>query len=144
MSSRTVLDVNLTSFTLREVPYLLVARKDSQIWREQITLSGLHNTAVLFQQDITPDLLDVVKIVSKSENKLRIKYAPDTATLSLWLEAGIGVTICNQNGIVCTSNTRPLKHIELKELGFAKMVLLWNKNYNGILLESFWRVVKHL
>lgn len=142
MSVNTELDDSLDCMVINKEPYYLAARADLDLWTDMSGFERLNKTTLFVQRNISPDVPDITRIVKELCPATKIKYAPDEGTRSLWLESGMGVTICNKNHIFLAPAKRPLKCEELKELGSAFITLIWNKNSNSALLDSFLHLVK--
>lgn len=137
ISVNTVLDNSLSHMVINQEPYFLAARADLELWKNRHGFELLDQTTLFVQREVSPDVLDITQTVKESCPTTKIKYAPDEGTRSLWLESGMGVTICNQSHIFLASTLRPLKCAELKELGSAQITLIWNETNSSVLLKSF-------
>lgn len=142
ISVNTVLDDSLSHVVINQEPYFLAARADLELWKNRRGFELLDQTTLFVQREVSPDVLDITQTVKKYCPTTKIKYAPDEGTRSLWLESGMGVTICNQSHIFLAPALRPLKCAELKELGSAQITLIWNETNNSVLLKSFLRFVQ--
>ena len=141
ISENTVLDEVLEKMIIGREPYYLTARANLPLWEEEQGLAMLNNTTLLVQRDISPDVPDITRTVKGACPNVKIKYTQDEGTRSLWLESGLGATICNQNHIFLASKTRPLKWVRIPELGVASIALIWNRNNCSPLLDAFLKIV---
>lgn len=139
MSADTVLEDSVDQILIEDESYYLVASNDDPIWQEwnQSSLSVL-DKKVLLMSHAYPGNDDLLKKLSDAGILSRVKVVPDMETLSLWLEAGMGVSICNASHVTCSSGVKRSVRAEcLDTLPKAPVALLWNKNNLSSLLELF-------
>lgn len=142
ISENTVLDDVLDKLNVDREPYYLTARDNLALWEENNWLSMLSKTTLLVQRGISPDVPDITRTVKVASPDIKIKYAPDEGTRSLWLESGLGAAICNQNHIFLAPSARPLAYLEIPELGSALITLIWSRNNQSPLLKAFLQMAK--
>lgn len=123
---------------IEEEGYYLIACTDDPFWTEWDGSISILQDKVLLMPNAYPGNGQVLQRLSDKGVLPRMKIAPDVETLSLWLEAGMGVTICNASHVVSNSNIkRPIRVELLPELPTIPMTLLWNTSNMTPLLERF-------
>lgn len=137
------LDRELDCYPIKKLKCYLMAREDDSLWEEEFSLRSMDGKTLIAPADFHPGLEVLNKCMRQAGVKPKIKMAPDMETQALWLEAGLGVYIANENNIVYTSRTfRPVKAGILEELPSLSEVLIWNKSNKSPLVDMFLSFIK--
>ena len=137
--SQEILGDNIESLLIGNESYYLVARNDDSIWTagKKPKLSDLNEKTILMPR-VYPDKETIVQCFSDVGVAPKIRIVPDMETLSLWIESGIGMAICNASHVICVSGEKRPVRIELMEdIPQVPMILMWNKNNLTPLMELF-------
>ena len=83
------------------------------------------------------------RVLAEAGIEPAVRKASDMETHSLWLDAGVGVSICNEGHVICASpSVRPLMAVPLEELPKVSIALMWNKDHDTPMLSRFLNYVK--
>jgi len=139
----TVLDEDIDYLRIKDVSNYLISQKDDMIGVQESTLSLLDGRVLLTPEDLHPGIVSINKSIAEAGISPIIKAASALELQQLWLEAGMGVSICNQGHVIYSSlNLRQLVAAPLDELQKDSIVLLWNKNHCTPTLNQFLSYVK--
>ena len=140
--SSTELADYIGSVQIGEENYYLVGRNDDPIWEEPLELTSLNGKKLLLPRTY-PGNDSLLQCLEEAGVNANIRPFPDMETLSLWLESGIGVTICNASHVACASGIkRPVRFALLQQIPPIPMMLLWNRDNVTPLLEMFLSLVE--
>lgn len=116
--------------------YYLVARNDDPIWKQEgLPLEAFEGKAVLVPRAY-PGIDAIEQCFRDAGVFPRFQVSPDMETLSLWIESGMGVSICNASHVTCSSGVkRPARVEPIPALPRIPMMLLWNRENVPPLLE---------
>ena len=128
VSQEAAADPTLDMLILKKVGSVLIARDDDPIWDSPISLHSVDGRTLIVPADHHPS--DCVTP--------EFKMAPDLQSHSLWLEAGLGVSILNTGSVIYSSSAaRHLKTAPLTELPPLYVALISRRNYHTPLLDTF-------
>lgn len=134
------LDATMDALILKEVSHVLIARDDDPIWNDPISLHSVDKQVLILPTDNHPGVATIRKAISDTGITPEFKIAPDLQSHSLWLEAGLGVSILNTSSVIYSSSTaRHLKTVPLTELPALHVALISRKDYHTPLLDTFLR-----
>ena len=123
---------------LKPVRYYLVANLNHPIWDKPVNLKTLDAETLIIPSDSNISTVSLKKYLSAAGIKPVLKTAEDTETNSLWLEAGMGVSIVNEAHIIYTSKAfRPLRTECMEELPEDYIALAWNRKNVSKMMELF-------
>lgn len=116
--------------------YYLVARSDDPIWEdESLPLSCFDDKVILIPRAY-PASDAIIQFFADAGVSPRFQIAPDEETLSLWIESGMGISICNASHVICSGGmSRPVRVEPVSSLPKVSMILMWNKENVTPLLE---------
>lgn len=138
LSEDTDLGEETAHFPLKKLRSYLMAHKDNGVWGRKPTLASLDGRVLVVPENSHPGL-DLVKHAIR-EIGLDVKFKPasDMETQALWLEAGMGVYITNEENIIYSSRSfRPLSAELLEDVPPLSEVLIWNKSHTSAIQELF-------
>lgn len=135
-SPETLPDEGLERLFMDSESYYLVARNDDPIWKhDELSLSVFDGRVVLVPRSY-PGNDSTIQVFSDAGVFPRFQSVPDMETLSLWIESGMGVSICNASHVICSAGVkRPVRVEPLTTLPQVPMLLLWNRENITPLLE---------
>lgn len=137
ISADTVLGENISHLLIKEVGNYLVASVNDPIWEQEPSVAAINGRILVSSANSHPGIVSVNKSIAEAGVSPKIKKAPDTQTEQVWLEAGMGVTICNQGQVLYRSAVfRSLRTALLHELPKASIVLIWNTENHTPSLET--------
>ena len=138
ISDQTVLDDSLDCLTLRNLSNFLLAQKKDPVLQGDFSITSLRGRNLIVPENIHPGLSAAIQELQSTGISMNIKRAPDLETQSLWMEAGMGVYIGNENSVIYTSIPfRPINAVPMPELPKNKEVLIWNRHAHPNILEDF-------
>lgn len=139
----TVLDEELLHIRLEDVKNYLVAWTEDPIWQRKPSLDSLRDQTLIIPERIHPGVDCVNRVLAEAGIEPAVRKASDMETHSLWLDAGVGVSICNEGHVICASpSVRPLMAVPLEELPKVSIALMWNKEHDTPMLSRFLNYVK--
>lgn len=138
ISQETEADPALDALILKKVDNVLIARDDDPIWDGPISLRSVEKRTLIVPTDNHPGVSTIRKALSSAGVTPEYKVAPDLQSHSLWLEAGLGVSILNTSSVIYSSSTaRHLKTAPLTELPSLYVALISRSGYHTPLLDTF-------
>lgn len=136
LPSGTLLDDDIGCHPIREAQLCLIAGRDDPVWGAPTALAALNERVLVTPKAQDPTQEYAFRFLDRLGITPRVKFAGDMETHALWLEAGIGLSICNEGHIIYTSRVfRPLRAEPLKELSPASVTLLWNRYARSAMTE---------
>ncbi len=144
ISSASDLDEELDYVPIKMLNNFLMAQTDDPVWNlEKPGLAAVADRVLIAPENFHPGLEVVNRSILAAGITPTVKKGPDMETQALWLEAGMGVYIGNEDNVIFTSRTfRPLKAQILEELPQLTEVLIWNKNHCSALLKLFLEYIR--
>lgn len=138
VSQEAAADPTLDVLILKKVGSVLIARDDDPIWDSPISLHSVDGRTLIVPADHHPSDSMIRKTISSACVTPEFKMAPDLQSHSLWLEAGLGVSILNTGSVIYSSSAaRHLKTAPLTELPPLYVALISRRNYHTPLLDTF-------
>ena len=139
----TKLDPGLDMLTLRKIHYYLVGSLAHPIWNKQRDLKSLEQETLIIPADSNPSTVMQKEILEQNCIFPEMKTAEDTETNSLWIEAGMGVSIVNQAHIIYRAKAyRPMRVEQITQIPDARVSLIWNKSHVTNMMELFFGFLK--
>lgn len=139
----TGLEADLRYLRLEEVKNYLVAWSEDPIWEKKPCLASLKGRTMVVPEKSHPGMECVNRCLAEAGIKPAIRKASDMETHSLWLDAGVGVSICNEGHVICASpSVRPLIAVPMEELPSVSVALMWNPNHDTPMLGRFLHYVE--
>lgn len=121
-------DNDIGCLLIGQVRLCLIGGRDDPIWSGDTAIASLNDRVLVTPKTQDPTQEYAFRFLDKSGIMPRVKFAGDMDTHALWLEAGIGLSICSESHVIYASKAfRPLRAQPLKELPPASVALLWNK-----------------
>ena len=137
-SADTVPGEHISYIPLKEIRSYLMARKDDAVWEQKPTLASLDGRVLVVPENSHPGLDLVTRSIREAGMDVKLKPAGDMETQALWLEAGMGVYITNEENIIYSSRSfRPLDAVLLADVPPLSEVLIWNKSHTSAIQELF-------
>lgn len=134
----TVLDEELKYLRLEDVKNYLVAWTEDPIWKRKPCLESLRDCTLVVPEKNHPGMECVIRGLADAGVEPAIRKASDMETHSLWLDAGVGVSICNEGHVICASpSVRPLMAVPMDELPMVSIALMWSEKRTTPMLERF-------
>lgn len=134
----TVPDEELKYLRLEDVKNYLVAWTEDPIWKKKPCLESLRDCILVVPEKNHPGMECVIRCLTEAGIKPAIRKASDMETHSLWLDAGVGVSICNEGHVICASpSVRPLMAVPMDELPMVSIALMWSEKRTTPMLERF-------
>ena len=140
----TRLDPGLAMLSIGSIHYYLVASQSHPVWKKEIRLQSLDHEVLIIPADSNPNTAMQQICLEREGVFPEVKKAEDTETNSLWLEAGMGVSIVNEAHIIYRAKAyRPLRVEQLKEMPDASVSLIWNNNHVTQMMDLFFGFLKN-
>lgn len=137
LTDNTPLDEEIGYLPLKRSGSYLAARSDDPIWCEKLSLSALNGRVLLTPQDYHMGSVSIDSLIQKAGINVKIKATSDMESQSLWVEAGLGVTICNVGHVIYTSQKfKQLSMGLIPELPEVSIGLLWNKGHPSSMVKK--------
>lgn len=139
----TVLDEDLRCLRLEDVKNYLVAWTEDPIWEKKPCLESLKGQTLVVPERSHPGMECVSRCLAEAGIAPALRKASDMETHSLWLDAGVGVSICNEGHVICASpSVRPLMAVPLEELPRVSVTLMWSAGHDTPMLSRFLNYVE--
>ena len=95
---------------------------------------------LLVPPDYHMGAVSIPQLIKNAQVNALLKATSDMESQSLWVEAGMGVTLCNKRHVICSSkNLKPIAVAQMNELPEVGIALLWNKNCHPTILEDVYK-----
>lgn len=138
ISETVELDKDIDCMPIGKVKNYLIARNDDDIWNREISLAAIDGRTLVIPEEAHPGFDGLLRRLEEAGIHPIYKRAADMETHALWLEAGMGVSVLNENNVIYSSRAfRPLRTEQIKELDDASIALIWNKNNPAPLVDEF-------
>lgn len=132
-----VFDDEIGCLVLEKSKIYLAARIDDPVWEKQPALQNIDGRVLLVPPDQHMGSVSMNDLVNNAQVEVKIKPTSDMESQSLWVEAGMGVTLCNRRHVICSSrNLKPIAVAQMDELPEVFIALLWNKNCHPPILDA--------
>ena len=143
VTETTVLDPEIECYSISTAKNYLIAHIDNKIWNERVSLKSVDGKTLVVAEEAHPGDDGLRRKIEEAGLHPIYRGAADMETHSLWLEAGMGVSILNENNIIYSSRAfRPLKTAHITELADVHIALIWNKNHPAPLVDEFITFIK--
>ena len=132
-----VFDDEIGCLVIERSNIYLAARTDDLLWKKSPTISDIDGRVLLVPPDYHMGAVSIPQLIKNAQVNALLKATSDMESQSLWVEAGMGVTLCNKRHVICSSkNLKPIAVAQMNELPEVCIALLWNKNCHPPILDS--------
>lgn len=132
-----VFDDEIGCLVIERSNIYLAARTDDLLWKKSPTISDIDGRVLLVPPDYHMGAVSIPQLIKNAQVNALLKVTSDMESQSLWVEAGMGVTLCNKRHVICSSkNLKPIAVAQMNELPEVCIALLWNKNCHPPILDS--------
>ena len=132
-----VFDDEIGCLVIERSNIYLAARTDDLLWKKSPTISDIDGRVLLVPPDYHMGAVSIPQLIKNAQVNALLKATLDMESQSLWVEAGMGVTLCNKRHVICSSkNLKPIAVAQMNELPEVCIALLWNKNCHPPILDS--------